>query len=203
MHRSSLILISIWLGVWLSCLAVPPELEEFRRDGKLQYSTKGHVKAAGLSVTLKYPSSWKAMEGDRPHIVQKFYHGSRPSVMALLVIKEMKSQALTKEIEDAFSPEGLKSMIPDGATFHSGKTTKVDGLTAGVTEYSMRQERAGEALESHYVSFVFVFDTKFISFQGSVGAPNTTKEAQAARMAEYLPLFTLMAASIVVEDRWK
>ena len=39
---------------------------------RLRYSTTGHTKAAGVNLTLEYPATWVAKEGERPHIVQKF-----------------------------------------------------------------------------------------------------------------------------------
>ncbi|RJP31871.1 MAG: hypothetical protein C4547_15005, partial [Phycisphaerales bacterium] len=45
---------------------------EFIDGRRLTFSTKDHPKARGANFTIAYPSSWKAAEGERPHIVQKF-----------------------------------------------------------------------------------------------------------------------------------
>jgi hypothetical protein len=38
----------------------------------MRYDSRGHPKAKGVWVAVKYPSGWKAQEGERPNIVQKF-----------------------------------------------------------------------------------------------------------------------------------
>ena len=37
-----------------------------------KFDTKNHPKSNGLWLAVKYPSSWRAAEGERPHIIQKF-----------------------------------------------------------------------------------------------------------------------------------
>ena len=53
-----------------------------------EYSTQGHPKAKGLTVTLKYPTGWQRAEGERPNVVQKFseQRSDGLSRMALLVV---------------------------------------------------------------------------------------------------------------------
>jgi hypothetical protein len=36
------------------------------------FSTKGHAKAKGVSLSIVYPENWAAAEGERLNIVQKF-----------------------------------------------------------------------------------------------------------------------------------
>ena len=51
-------------------LAQLDEVLSFAQVKAVEYSTKGHPKAEGLHITLLYPSTWKANECRRPHIVQ-------------------------------------------------------------------------------------------------------------------------------------
>ena len=188
--------------------AVTPAAKEFTDGNKTKFNTSGHAKAKGLKMTIAYPNSWAAEEGERPNIVQKFVSdGGRGLEGALIITKTLPLPPGTKvteqELKEFFAPAEMKGMVPDGATFLGGKLTKIEGLPAGMIEYSMRQERAGMTIYTRTIAFIFIHGSTMVQLQCFVGALPTTPTALAQRMAEFMPLFTLMANSIVLEDEWK
>src|SRR2546425_4957616 len=117
-------------------LAVTPTAKEFLDGNKTKFSTAGHPKAKGVKMSLYYPRSWVAQEGERPNIVQKFVgKGQDALAIALIHISSPPFPAGTRispsELEEILTPDNLKDMLPDGATLISAKSTKIDGLPAG------------------------------------------------------------------------
>lgn len=98
----------------------------------------------------------------------------------------------------------MKGIVPQGATFIQAKPTEIEGLPAGILEYSMRQERAGVTINSQFISYIFIYGTTMVQLQCMVGTGQISSSAALARrMDEFKPLFLLMANSIVLQDRWK
>lgn len=175
-----------------------------------RFSTKDHAKSNGLAISLKYPKGWVAKEGERPHIVQKFISGGG-GAMATMLFRPLPlppslpqgSKPPRHIVEKWFTPEALKETLPADATFIAAKSTKIDGLPAGIIEYAIRMETAGGILESRVIEFVFVCETTSIQIACSVSSNEEQKHSLADRMAEYLPVFNHIANSIVVETQWR
>lgn len=68
---------------------------EFLSGRTQSYITKGHPKAMGIDITLKYPQSWKAEEGELPHILQDITtEYGRDSVNMMIVVTALAALAV-------------------------------------------------------------------------------------------------------------
>jgi len=172
---------------------------EFLDGNRTTFSTQNHPKAKGVHFTIAYPISWTAQEGERPNIVQKFVsRGGRGLAMAVIVTKTLPLPAGTTlteaDLNEFFTPTELKDMLPEGAKFINSKKTEIEGLPAGILEYSMRGERAGIAIDMQVISYTFIHHSTMVQLQCAVSGE--------AAMATFKTLFALMANSIVIPDRW-
>jgi hypothetical protein len=189
-------------------LAVTPAVKEFTTGNRTKFSTDAHPKSKGINMVLSYPNSWLAMEGERPNIVQKVVSdGGKGLEMALIITKTIPFPAGTEisesELIEFFTPAEMKGMVPPGATFIHAKPTKIEGLPAGILEYSMRQERAGISIDAQIISYIFIYGTTMVQLQCIVSTGQLTTPAVLARkMDDFKPLFSLIANSIVLRDRW-
>jgi len=93
-------------------------------------------------------------------------------------------------------------MLPEGARFIDAKQTKIEGLPAGILEYSMSQERAGMSMLAQVISYVFIHRSTIVQVQCLVGGVAGSQDDISRRMATFKPLFTLMGNSIVIPDKW-
>ena len=192
-----------------TALAITTAEKEFSSNNRTKFSTAGHPKSKGINMVLSYPNGWLAKEGERPNIVQKFVSaGGRELEMALIMIRPLPLPAGTviseKELNDFFTPIEMKDLIPPRATFIHAKTTRIEGLPAGILEYSMRSERAGVAMDFQFISYIFIYGNNMVQLQCAVGNGQLTTPALLARkMDKFKPLFLLMANSIVLLDKWK
>lgn len=189
--------------------AVTPDVKEFTDGNRMKFSTSGHPKSKGLNMTISYPRNWKAMEGERPHIVQKFVSkGGNGMEMALIMTKPLPIPSGTiisdNELKEFFSPAEMRDLVPPGATFIAAKPTQIEGLPAGILEYTMRGERAGEAVDFRTIVYTFIYGTNLVQLQCMVSTGRlSTSTALARRMAEFNQLFFLMTNSIVLQDRYR
>lgn len=180
---------------------------EFLEGSWPTFSTKDHPKAKGVNLTMAYPSSWAATEGERPNIVQKFVsEGGRGLEMAMILTKELSLPSGTvftnEDVKELFSPSELRLMLPDEAVFIDARSTKIEGIPAGILEYTMRGDRAGITLTNHIWMMSFLSGSTLVQVQFQVGGPAEMERDVANRMAAFKPLFALMANSIVLPDKW-
>src|SRR5580765_5844585 len=96
--------------VWPVALAVTPTAKEFLSGNKTRFSTAGHPKAKGVSMSLYYPRNWTAQEGERPNIVKKFV-GKGQDALAIVAIH---TSALPLPAGGKISPAELEEMLAPG-----------------------------------------------------------------------------------------
>jgi hypothetical protein len=177
------------------------------QDGRApKFSTKGHPKSKGAVFTIKYPPSWKALEGDRPNIVQKFVSKSdRGIAMALIATRSVPpDERFTQvDVRAALSPEGLRNFLPSGAKLLMAKTTKIEGEPAGLIEFSTRLERAGGEGDFKTLMLIFFQGRTAVIMQFSIGSLSSDTADLPGRFEEFRPIFNLMMNSIVFDDKWK
>ena len=202
-HRRIIAVAVTGLFVTLTSYAQTNEVLSFTQNTAIEYSTKGNPKAGGLHITLRYPSSWRTKEGNRPHIVQKFVSaaGSGFEMCALLVVAspEPISEADAKA---AVETTALREYVPPNASFISGEPTTLDGLAAGIIAYKMTQQTAGQTVTLYSRNYMTVYDSKLIQLQCAVGDRNDSDNL-ARRFNDYSQsVFALVANSLVVQDKW-
>lgn len=192
-----------------SVIAAIPDTQEVLTGKHYKFSTAGHPKSKGINMLVSYPASWKAMESDRPNIVQKFVSkGGRGLEMAMIITKKLplpKGAIIPEEqLKSYFTIDELKKGVPPGYKYISASTTTIDNIPGGVLEYSMKQDRAGRTVAGQFITYTFIYGTTLVQFQGAVGANGSTSEGLLnSQMSEFKELFFIMANSIVLLDQYK
>jgi hypothetical protein len=126
-----------------------------------EYRADGSAKARGIKLRIAYPQAWRATEGVRPHILQKFSATDvRALESAMIVVKEIPAE-LQRSARDGDAELALQL-----ATFEcesagytlvdSGKVPLV-GTVAGWTEYSARFDRLDVEVHLHGLLFFALF----------------------------------------------
>lgn len=179
-------------------------LKEFLAGSTTKYYSKGEGKAYGLKINLKYPASWTSKEGERPHIVKKFEQPNG-NVLGMLFINKGDAIFTESEIAEVMTTDGLKSIIPDYATYvSSNPNLKIEGLKAGSIEYTATNKRVDLTIYTHNLSYIFVYKQYLIMIQFYVsGTSDESNEQIDARYNEIKPLFPLIFNSIVIENLWE
>lgn len=77
----------------------------------MKFDSKNHPKAKGMWVTVRYPKGWKAKEGERPNIVQKFT-GDYKGLFVMLSLQIMDAGTpIEKECADTPAREFGRDIV--------------------------------------------------------------------------------------------
>jgi hypothetical protein len=181
--------------------------DEFLSGFTSTFKTKAHAKAKNTDWQIKVPMSWKAEEADRPNIIKKFtsdYGAGNQSIM--LIVKHLpptkKQGPKKKELDDIFSDEEMKKMVPDGGKYISFTKMTLDGNIGGMVEYQLTVSRLDTKIQIRMVQFMFFRNNMMYVLQGTVGS-DKMEDDLALEIKKYLPLYRLVANSIVVNDQYR
>jgi len=180
------------------------DIKLFTQGKRVTYSTKNNPKAKGLEISLEYPISWKAEEGQRPNIVQKFtgFDDLKNPVQILLLIKDIpinekipqNKREILNTIKDIVNTSG-------GSYIESG-STKIENEDAYWVIFNQITERANLRLRAKILMYIFFYNNKYIHFQCIIGGI-TSDSTIDKRFKDYIPVFQLIMNSIIFTDKWR
>jgi hypothetical protein len=181
--------------------------EELIRGFFTLFKTKGHPKSKNTDWQFKVPKSWKADEAERPNIIQKFksdYGSGKESIM--IIVKDLnlpKNTVLTKkDISDYFTESNAKEIVPEGGKFISFKRMSFDNQIGAMIEIETTGENLDYKFKNRAVMFMFIKGNKLYSLQGFVNDGSIDIDLT-NHMIKFMPLFRLVANSIVLNDQYK
>ena len=127
-------------------------------------------------------------------------------VSEMIIVKDMalsKGYKISdKEISELFTEKEMRSIVPATGTFFSFTKMTFDNNKGGMLEFEQTIEQLDQTVFIRMVQFIFVKGTKMYVLQGSVGSLD--KEVNLAlEMRVVLPLYKLIANSIVINDQYK
>ncbi len=200
-------LICFWT---VSATAGPKEdFELFRNGEKLVWDSTDHDKAKGIRMKIAYPRTWKAAEGSRPNIVQKFTSDSGRGIEMVMVMtrafpKPYDRDLTESEKQEVVSRDVAKDAVPDGGRLVSHKVTKVDGEVCAMMESEVVGERVGLKLGQKVLTFIIPRKGVLLTVQCSTGGDASAGfDAINKHYEEVKPLFLLISSSCVLTEKWK
>ena len=171
------------------------------------FRTKGHPKSKGTDWQVKIPKSWKAEEASRPNIMQIFkseYGAGMQSIM--LMVKDIPVAKGTEfsqdELNAFFSEKQMKEAVPRDAKFISFTKMNIENNIGGMLQFEQISERLDIKVKTRMVQFMFIRKNQLYSLQCTVSSDDPTTDLS-DDMKRFLPLFKLVANSVVVNDQYK
>ena len=182
--------------------------EELVRGYSRVFRTKDHPKAKGVDFQIRYPTSWRSAEGERPNVIQKFVsENGRGSEMILLMVKDIPIPAgykvTRKELDEFFNYKDLTEMVPTNATVLSVKPIVLEGQKGGMLIYDQTLQRLDITLKSRSLSFVTILSNKMVFLQCVVSTPLVNETEMLQRFSRLEPLFKWVGNSFVVPGRYE
>jgi len=179
--------------------------KEFSEGFVFSYSTKGHSKTKGITIDAKLPLSWKQKEGDRPNVIQKFVsENGKGQEIILFMVKDLAlpdDYIITKEeLNEFFTANELKQMIPDGSEFISAKKITLDRHIGGQMIFKTTQQRLDFSITMKSIHFITIYDGKMVFLQCMV-SPEEGENLD-ERFNLFLPLFKQVANSLILIDQY-
>lgn len=199
------------VSLWAICAtaATKEDFDLFRNGEKSVWDSTGHEKAKGIRMKISYPRTWKAVEGSRPNIIQKFTSESGRGMEIVII----QTRALPKpydrdlaenEKQEIVSLDMAKEIIPNGGRFVSHKITKLDGEVCAMVEYEIVSERVGLKIGQKILTFILPWKGVLLMIQCSAGGDASAGfDAINRRYEDVKPLFLLISSSCVLTEKWK
>lgn len=176
-------------------------------DGKTkQFNSVSHPKANGLGVTFKVPLSWKAAEGDRPHVVQKW--ASQNGSGDMTIVLTMPGGDLFKgfdlnAVEQLYAEDMGKSWAPKNATMTNSKIVAIDTAPTLLMDLVMAQEVGGKEVTLRQRLYnIFVKDS-LVQLQCIVGRPSEEKDLVEKRFPKLTDLCDTVATTVTIPSQWQ
>lgn len=175
-------------------------------DGYIRmFRTRGHPKSKNTDWQIKVPLSWKAQEGNRPNIIQKFTNNCGDGdITFMLMVLEMPSWLImnNKDKDEYYSEENMRAMINDDATvFLSFEKTKIDGQNGGILIYEQTDNKMGYTIKSHVIQYSFIYKNMVYLLNFFVTGSDQKMDIQ-KQTHKYMPLIKLIANSIVLNEQY-
>ena len=179
-----------------------PELE-FATGYTGTFSSKGHSKAKGVELTVRYPLSWKQLEADRPNIVQKWTSdGGHGTDIFMVQVRKFPALPTPQESAELFTESFAKKMFEDGGKTLSYTTGRLEKLPLGIVHFTQTTKRLDVTVDTRGVVYYLILDDAFITLQFMCYTPGGA-EAKEARIKHLEPLIKAMVNSLVLPTNYK
>jgi hypothetical protein len=182
-------------------------VKELMRGFKNTYRTKGHPKAKGVDFQIDYPRSWRAKEGRRPNVIQLMTSkNGRGLESIILMVKKLPLPSGYKitdqELDELFSQQGLREMLPKGANFISTQPIIMDNHKGGMMVFDQSLQRIDQKIFFRSLHFITLYEKKMIFIQCMVGSQKADQRELTKRFRRLEPLFKLVANSFIIQSQY-
>ena len=150
-----------------------------RGDYKRIYSTKDSPKGLGVNMTISKPKGWEAVDGDGPHIVQKFVvQQNRNYTCYLIQMNAMPTFISKKEAKEIMSGnpeygvewnnyvENIFPVSAENSKIISVSDDIVGTYPAKKVEYSYQASKMGVTISIYGVGWMLFYEDVLISLNG-------------------------------------
>ncbi len=170
----------------------------------LEFFTNESAKSKGLDIKLKYPRSWKAENGDRPHVIQKFTsdngHGLETALIMIMELKEGYSQS---EINYLLTEEEVKKQLPENSKVIDIETDIFVGnvKATSITSYQIQQQMEFE-LGIFSKTYLLYYDNYQVVLMFSSGSISDQYDDIYNRYQANEKLFWRIANNLVILSKY-
>jgi len=189
----------------LSFQFIDNPLLEFTKGYKYTYKTKNHSKSKGTDWQLEIPLSWKAEEGDRPNIIQKFTNdcGDGFQIIMLMVqnLPPENCNLTDDQIELLREESAIKSMIPKNSEFISYTKISIESYKGGMIIFESIKTRLDLTIKMRCCMFFFLTDDMMYQIMCMVSSDDNKKDLS-KEMDISLPLFKSVVNTIVINNKY-
>ena len=178
-------------------------------DGYVEeYRTDGTGKSRGVLLGIEYPTSWKAKEGRRPHVVKKFISqngsGFASAVITIVEIPAPFSGMVSENDISTLAGEGLWEHISPGLKLIDEGLVRIAGRPSLWGEVSGDLVRVGVTFQMHSLVFAFIHkDCLIFVSLSTMSKPGLSEENAKDMFWRNGPLFQLIVNSIDVFNRYE
>lgn len=178
--------------------------DEFTRGHIVIFKTKGHLKSKNTDWQVQVPQSWRSEEAGSSNVIQTFTSdfgsGNQSIILMNKEISLDNRYEISKiEIDEFFTEKEVKQYVP-GEFISFTKMTFYNNV-GGMMVYEQIGQNLDIKIKMRFANFTFIRENILYSLQCTVSSTNI-EEDLSLEFDKYLPLFKLVANSIVVNDQY-
>lgn len=178
---------------------------EFANGKYKEYKNDGTGKSKGIKFNLKYPVTWKAEEGNRPNVVQKFVdRNGKGFAIFMILIKDfpVEEKITQRDIEELISSEDINSFLPENGILLGKGHMVLEQQQGFWLKYKGESGRGRNRISINTIAYNIFYNGKFISLQGQV-ADKVNGESLGYSFEYFEKLFDLMVNTLIFPDLYK
>jgi len=167
----------------------------------------GNPKAAGVSIRLQVPTSWRVKDGNHPRIVavaiSENGRGDAMIMVQTIPLPLAEDVVVTEsELEEIFGNDSIKDILGKDFKVISSKRTTLEALPSVTVECESRTSRLDLEICQRQTVHIILFKNKLIVLYCGVATPLASKNRLAGLFDNYSPLLKLIANSLVIREKW-
>ena len=168
------------------------------------YSSADHPKSLGVDLLLSLPLSWKAEDGQRPHVLKQWTSLNGHGMEAInVVIRDLQGYSVTRaEVEEVATMDQIGSMLPGGARPISVMATQIDGEEAILVEFDFTVKRLSADMIGR-AKQLMVFHRGKMILLGCMTMVEASDGTLAARYEKMVPVCDLVDNSLVLRSKYQ
>ncbi|MAQ95716.1 MAG: hypothetical protein CMM84_19590 [Rhodothermaceae bacterium] len=178
--------------------------EEMVRGYRETFRTQDHPKSKGVDFQIEIPTSWSVSDGRRPNVIAVFEsENGRGLESALLMVKELPVDPVELQGVTGADLIGEGFAEAGGGTLLGATPIRLDGLEGWRAAYELEERAMDRVIRLRTVNYTVLFQNYFVMVQCMVGEDPESSSDMEGRIERFIPLFELIAASLVVQSRWE
>lgn len=171
-----------------------------------KFDSKGHPKAKGVWMSVKYPAGWRAVDGDRPNIVKKFI-GQYQGLNTFLMIQIKASDVDLESDCKSTSAKDWEETLTDasaGVRASNAKRINHENKPAFIVDVDNFIERAGnEAYVTNRVMGICHKKNMVMAWCGTGGFGKISASQSKKNLELLTPLCFQYFNSVVLMDQYR
>jgi hypothetical protein len=166
-------------------------------DNNIKFVCQGE-KCFGLDFSIRYPSTWKSLDTDRPHVVCKVFseNGKGMEGLVLTVFNDARFQ--NSDLQDI----AKANMNKNSKVIKYSNDLNIDDCESVSLCFESEDKRLDMIIYSQSIVYVLRYKQYIFCFNFTV-ADTKEKSKVSARFDEYLPLFKKMILSFTIQSKYK
>ena len=199
--------------------------DEYLQGFRVTYRTKDHPKSKRLDFQIEHPRSWFSREGKRPNVIQFFKSNNGKglvyaSIMTRDLVEEARGKLTDEEIKalkslkgseqlasEIFTEGSLREMANDMSmsNVRNIETNRIilDGWPGTVLSFVGNSQRVDVTFTMYNQIYMVIYKNYMILLHFHVmKLPETTDADMETKIAKVLPLFHVIANSLVIQSQY-
>jgi hypothetical protein len=182
------------INIFQNCSADP--ISSFNNN--IKFVCKGN-KCLGLDFSIRYPSTWKLIDADRPHVACKVFSENGKGFEGLVVSVFNEPEIQNASLYDI----ALASMSKNSKIVKYTDDLNIENCKSSSLIFENEDKRLDMVFFSKSIVYIVKYKQYVLCFYFTVSDLSERKNNLSKKFEEFLPLFKKMILSFSIQSKYK